>query len=269
VSGGPGGERRPDDPTARFTELVARRESEIPLDEAALLVAAHVHRGVDVVARLAQLDALAARAGGVADAATLAHRLFVDEGFTGNRSDYGDPLNSCLDAVLDRRLGLPITLSVLMIEVGRRLGIRVRGVGMPGHFLVGAGAAEWYDPFNSGVRLDFDGCAARFAEVHPGASLRPRDLAPVGNLAILERMLGNLQTTLAERDQAALVRVVRLRLRIPTLAPARRVEAARVLGRLGQFAEAAAELERATGSMRGDAADRVARDAIELRARAN
>jgi regulator of sirC expression with transglutaminase-like and TPR domain len=259
------------DPTARFAELVTRPDSEISLDEAALLIAARVrHRvTVDVDARLQELDALAWRGEGIEQAGALARWLFVDEGFAGNRDDYGDPRNSCLDAVLDRRLGLPITLSVLMIEVGRRLGITVRGVGMPGHFLVSAGPAEWYDPFNGGVRLDFDGCVARFRDLHPDGALRPRDLAPVGARAILDRMLANLQNTLAERDQVSLVEVVRLRLRIPSLAAARRAELARVLGRLGQFPEAARELTAAAGGMRGEAAERVRREATELRARAN
>src|SRR5262249_34975816 len=151
--------RRRVDHTSRFAEVVARPDAEIPLDEAAFLIAAHVRRDVrvDVDARLRELDAVAERGGGVEGAGALARWAFETEGFAGNRMAYGDPLNSCLDAVLDRRLGLPITLSVLMIEVGRRLGVAVRGVGMPGHFLVSAGPDEWYDPFHRGVRLDRDG----------------------------------------------------------------------------------------------------------------
>ena len=108
------------DLTDRFAELLARPEPEIPLDEAALLIAAHAHPDLDLDARLAQLDALAASAAGLS-ADELATRLFVTEGFTGNESDYGDPRNSFLDDVLDRHLGIPITLSVVMLEVGRRV----------------------------------------------------------------------------------------------------------------------------------------------------
>ncbi len=144
------------DVTERFTELMARPEPEIALDEAALLVAAHAHPELDVDARLAQLDALATRVAGFS-AGELSTLLFVSEGFRGNDSDYGDPSNSFLDDVLDRRLGIPISLSVVMLEVGRRCGLQLHGVGMPGHFLVGGGAGEWFDPFHDGARLDLAG----------------------------------------------------------------------------------------------------------------
>jgi regulator of sirC expression with transglutaminase-like and TPR domain len=110
--------------------LLARPEPEIPLDQAALLIAAHAHPELDVDARLAQLDTLAAGSVGLSST-ELATRLFVTEGFAGNESDYGDPRNSYLDDVLDRHLGIPITLSVVMLEVGRRCGLRLHGVGMP------------------------------------------------------------------------------------------------------------------------------------------
>src|SRR5688500_17926841 len=110
------------DPTERFAALVQQSDDEVPLDEAALLIAAHDHP-LDVTAQLARLDELAAQAPASPDA--LATYLFVERGFMGNAADYGDPRNSYLDAVLDRRLGLPIILSVLMMEIGRRRGIDV------------------------------------------------------------------------------------------------------------------------------------------------
>ncbi len=167
------------DVTDRFAELLARPEPEIALDEAALLIAAHAHPDLDLDARLAQLDDLAARAAGLTSP-ELATQLFVAEGFAGNADDYGDPRNSFLDDVLDRHLGIPITLSVVMIEVGRRCGLELHGVGMPGHFLVGAGTGEWFDPFHAGTRLDLAGCAALFAQTHAGAPFRPQFLMPVG-----------------------------------------------------------------------------------------
>ena len=133
------------DVTARFAELVSGPEESLALDEAALLVAAHVHP-VDLDARLASIDALAAAAP-AGDAVALARHLFVDLGFRGNSEDYTDPRNSYLDVVLDRRRGIPITLSILMLEVARRRGIALHGVGMPGHFLVGTGDL-WLDPFH-------------------------------------------------------------------------------------------------------------------------
>ena len=107
------------DPTEAFLRLVRQPDDAIPLDRAALLIAAHDHV-VDIPAQLSALDELAARL--PSDAAGIAHALFADLGFAGNTVDYGDPRNSFLDEVLRRRLGLPITLSVLIIEVARRRG---------------------------------------------------------------------------------------------------------------------------------------------------
>src|SRR4029079_15079067 len=130
-----------------------------PLDEGALLIAA-VGTGADVDAGLARLDELAADARVAPPSGVgLAQHLFVDRGFAGNTLDYADPRNSFLPDVIDRRLGIPISLSVLMIEVGRRIGVALHGVGMPGHFLVGvdAPAGGFVDPFHAGATLNADG----------------------------------------------------------------------------------------------------------------
>jgi regulator of sirC expression with transglutaminase-like and TPR domain len=171
--------------------------------------------------------------------------------------------------VLDRRLGIPITLSVLMIEVGRRRGIDVRGVGMPGHFLVVVGEGEWYDPFHGGRALDYDGCVARFAELQDPAAFLPTFLAPVGPIAILDRMLANLQHSLIERAPARAAWPTRLRLRIPGITPARRAELAALLGSLGQFSEAATELDTVARDLPGTGSEQAAQAAARFRARAN
>ena len=122
--------------------------------------------------------------------------LFEHEGFAGNIDHYDDPENSFLDSVLERRLGIPISLSVLMIAVGRRLGVDVRGVGMPGHFLVldGERGDVWCDPFHGGALLDVDGCRRRFELVYGGALAFQRAfLAPTPPPAIVARMLANLE----------------------------------------------------------------------------
>jgi regulator of sirC expression with transglutaminase-like and TPR domain len=256
------------DLTDRFAELLARPESEIPLDEAALVIAAHAHPELDVDLRLAQLEAFAEAATGMSTT-DLATRLFVTEGFAGNSTDYGDPRNSYLDDVLDRRLGIPITLSVLMMEVGRRCGLQMHGVGMPGHFLVGGGAGEWFDPFHQGARLDLAGCAALFAATHQGAQFRPQFLMPVGSRRIIERMLANLQQTLIQRDPRAVVWVTQLRLRIPGITLSQRGDLAGLLGRLGHFAEAAREFDVLARLLPGEGAEKAAAAAARLRARAN
>jgi regulator of sirC expression with transglutaminase-like and TPR domain len=263
------------DMTDRFTELVNRPEDEIPLDETALVMAAHAHPDLDVDARLLELDALArasAAAGVVAgpDGPTaLAHHLFVTLGFRGNRADYTDRENSYLDAVLDRRLGIPITLSVLMMEVGRRLDVPLRGIGMPGHFLVGGGAGEWFDPFNEGERLDLNGCAQRFAETQHAAAFRPQHLRPVGPLRIIERMLANLQHTMLQEKSRDAVWVTRLRLRIPDISLSLRGQLAGVLGNFGHFGEAARELDVLARQLPGDGGKQAAEAATRFRARTN
>jgi regulator of sirC expression with transglutaminase-like and TPR domain len=256
------------DVTDRFADVLARPDAEIALDEAALLIAAHAHPDLDLDARLGQLDALAARAAGLS-ARELATQLFVVDGFVGNASDYGDPRNSYLDDVLDRHLGIPITLSVVMLEVGRRCGLPLHGVGMPGHFLVGGGAGEWFDPFHEGARLDLAGCAELFARTHGATSFRPHYLMPVGPLAIVERMLANLQHTLMQRDPAAVVWVTRLRLRVPGITLSQRGDLAGLLGRLGQFTEAAREFDVLARSLPGEGSEKAAAAASRFRARAN
>jgi regulator of sirC expression with transglutaminase-like and TPR domain len=105
---------------------------------------------------------------------------------------YYDPRNSFLDEVLRRRRGIPISLSVVMLEIGRRKDVALAGIGLPGHFLVGAAPGVFYDPFHRGERLDEAGVAARFATVTRSAEFSPRFLEPIDNAALLGRMLANL-----------------------------------------------------------------------------
>jgi regulator of sirC expression with transglutaminase-like and TPR domain len=254
------------DPTERFAELVRAPDREVPLAEAALLIAAHDHP-VDLAAVLDELEVLARDAPDTSEA--LARHLFVDLGFTGNAADYGDPRNSYLDEVLRRRLGIPITLSVVMLEVGRRRDLALAGVGMPGHFLVVDDAGAYFDPFHGGIRLDADGCRLLFEAARGPAAFLPEYLRPVGSRAILARMLANLIQSAAGVDPAAAVRTIRLRLLIPGLPVAERRAGAGMLGRYGRFAEAANALDALAGDLEGEASEQVAREAATFRARAN
>jgi regulator of sirC expression with transglutaminase-like and TPR domain len=248
---------------AVFCQLVADPASDPPLDEGAALIAA-VGGGADVGGTLARLDDLAAGALAFPDARTaagLAHVLFVDWAFAGNTADYGDPRNSFLPDVIDRRLGLPITLAVLMIEVGRRIGVGLTGVGMPGHFLVGVvdDPTAFVDPFHAGAMLDRDGCRARFVAVHGSdATFRDEYLAPTSARLILLRMLANLQQTYVARRSAGARWVARLRLAFPELPVEERRRSADVLASVGAFDEAAAALD----ALLADAPDPAARDAL-------
>jgi regulator of sirC expression with transglutaminase-like and TPR domain len=253
-------------PTEAFTRLVRRPETEIVLDEAALLIAAHDHE-LDVEAELSRLDRLANDASD--DVETLARFLFVERGFAGNEFDYGDPHNSYLDSVLRRRVGLPITLSVLLLEVGRRRGVVLHGVGMPGHFLVGTDDRRFVDPFHQGAILDEGECRARYERLRPGAPWHPSYLDPVGPRAILVRILANLVHTLVERSPADAAWALRLRLAVPGVAPSERRDAAALLGTLGRFREAASALDELADELDEASAAKAREDAARLRARAN
>lgn len=232
------------DPTIRFAELVEKPEGELPLDEAALLIAAHAQPDLDINDELAALDDLAR---GIPEPTLDGWRrhLFVDLGFSGNVKRYYDPSNSFLNQVLRRRRGLPITLSVLGMEVGRRIGLRLEGVGMPGHFLLRHGPDAFVDPFASGRFMDRAGCIERFHAVNGAAApFQPSYLDPVGPRAILARVLNNLKSVYAARGEiAALSWVFDLRMALPGASPIEGREWARVLGATGRFAEAAVELE--------------------------
>jgi len=230
--------------TIRFTELVQGPEQALPLDEAALLIAAHAQPDLDVASELAVIDELAA---GVAERTVdgWRHHLFVELGFSGSVKRYYDPANSFLNDVVRRRRGLPITLSVLGMEVGRRIGLHLEGVGMPGHFLLRHDADLYVDPFDAGRLLDRAGCVDRFRAVNgPPAAFRPAYLDPIGPRSILGRMLNNLKAVYAGRgDVAALSWVFDLRRSLPGATPLEDREWARVLGATGRFVEAAEELE--------------------------
>lgn len=217
------------DSTARFSELVQRPAADVPLDEAALLIAGHDH-SVDVATWLRKLDALAEEID-VHDAVGLARALFVERGFAGNTIDYSDPRNSYLDCVVERRLGIPITLSVLMIELGRRRNIVLAGIGLPGHFLVGANGF-FLDPFHQGARLESADARELFAQSHPGTPFRDEYLGPVGPHAVLARMLANLVHSFATRAPMDAIWALRLRLALPDLPDAERDDGERLLRRL-------------------------------------
>src|SRR5215213_2559774 len=232
------------DPTSRFRALVQRPPQEVALDEAALLMAAHARPDLDIAAELRLLDRLAA---GIPDRTLDEWRrhLFIELGYSGNLTRFDDPANSFLNEVVRRRRGLPITLSVLGMEVGRRVGLAFQGVGMPGHFLLRHGPDVYVDPFDGGRVLDRDGCVERFRAVNgPRVHFRPGYLDPVGPRAILARMLNNLKSVYAGRgDVAALSWVFELRQALPDVSPLEGREWARALGATGRFLEAAAQME--------------------------
>lgn len=260
-------------PTARFAAVMAGPEPALALDEAALLIAAHAHEGLDVDAQLARIDDLAA---GIANPTLdgLRRHLFADLGFSGNELDYYDPSNSYLDDVLDRRVGLPITLSVLTMEVGRRVGVPLAGVSMPGHFLVRdkVDPEVFVDPFARGVEIDRRGAEARFHVIQgPGAVFDPSFLEPVGRRSIVARMLANLETVATLRgEREMLAWVLQLKAVLPESPAEDHRKLASVLASGGRYVEAAEVLERlATQLDDSDAARDASSAAGRLRAKLN
>lgn len=260
------------DAVTRFTELVAAPDP--PLDRAALALAAgpvanepDARRAIDW--GLAELDRLAL---GVGSLDGLVQRLFVEEAFSGNGTDYYDPRNSLLPFVLRRKLGIPITLAVVAIEVGRRAGVPLEGVGMPGHFLVRAvGTHTHLDVFSGGVALSAAECEARFRAVSgPEVPFGPHLLTTTPTRAILVRMLENLRTIYrARRRPADLEWVLRMRLALPGAGTAERLELAEALGAQARWIEGAQILERFAEGTGARQAEKLTLMARSLRANLN
>jgi regulator of sirC expression with transglutaminase-like and TPR domain len=244
------------DPESRvFHDLVAVPDAEVDLGRAAFAIARIQYPELVAETEMQRLDDLAARAAkaGAQDRGDGLGRLraflFEAEGFRGNADEYYDPRNSCLNDVMDRKLGIPITLSVLMIEVGRRLGISITGVGLPGHFIVGAevDARRLYiDPFHGGSVITPETAA----EVASRAVGRPVKLeqahwAPCSKRQIVIRMLRNLKTIYARQTEwgRALTVVDRLLL-IDCDSPTHLRDRGTVLVKLGRLRDGAAEWER-------------------------
>jgi len=203
------------------------------LDEACLLISAHARPNLDVGHYLNRLDEIA----GTILPPTLdglLSVLFRDEGYRGNEHAYYDPDNSFLDQVIDRRVGIPITLSVLAIEVGRRCGVPLWGVGMPGHFLLRdkVDPMVFVDPFNGGKILLAGDCRRMHHALSQGSPWDDSFLNPTSKIAIVARVLTNLKMVARERqDDSMLLWVMRLRQAIPGLAVEERVEFERLSAR--------------------------------------
>jgi regulator of sirC expression with transglutaminase-like and TPR domain len=260
--------------TDRFVALLEQPEADVPLDEACLLVAAHAHEEDDadrvVDDGLLAIDRLAAGCRGSTLEDVITH-LFGDVGFKGNRRHYDEPENSYLDVVLDRRTGIPITLSIVTIETARRVGVSLVPVGMPGHFLVGASNGVYVDAFDGGRLLDRAACRQKLEEV-AGASVAWSDdlLAPIGTHAVLARVLANLrQVFLGRQDLAALDWVLALRAAIPGAPDRDHLERSAVLAALGDYPRAAGVLERLAAGREGAERKELEGEARRLRARLN
>lgn len=194
-----------------FARLL-RGESQIDLARVNLEIAADAYPGLDPEPWLAQVEALAKRvaarcAAGAPWKARLSQInwvLFVEESFRGNHEHYDDPRNSYLNEVLERRLGLPISLAVLYHAVARRVGLPLRGVNFPAHFLLRHPDEELFvDPFHEGQLFGIEGCRERYRKLTGASpeSLDPATLEPCDDPAIVARMLRNLKASYLRRGE--------------------------------------------------------------------
>jgi regulator of sirC expression with transglutaminase-like and TPR domain len=249
------------DARVRFVEAV---RAGVALDRGALEIARVAYPDLDPGPSLRQLDGLAgAIRDHVPDAAhpadavpAIAAQLFGPLGFHGNRADYYDARNSFLNDVLERRTGIPITLAIVLIEVARRLGVAVEGVGFPGHFLVratGPHGPRFFDPFFAGRELTDDALLERLREVAGGrdsgavrlARVPPELLAPASTTDILVRMLRNLLRVWLDRPEhlLALEAVERILVLVPDAADEVRIRG-QLYERLECFAAAREDYQR-------------------------
>ncbi len=189
------------------------REPNAPLDvaEVGLLLAREEYPDLDVEAYLGELAGMTREARGYIGGGSLhcqvsglCRYLFHEMGFRGNKQNYYDPLNSYLNQVMDRRTGIPISLSLLTMALGQRLGLTIVGIGLPGHFIVKAVNREeqiLFDPFHGGRQLTFDDCENLVQQV----TGRPFEAKceslrgmPLGQ--IVTRLLTNLKMIYLKRE---------------------------------------------------------------------
>jgi regulator of sirC expression with transglutaminase-like and TPR domain len=247
---------------SRFEQLAAVADEGMDAALGAALIARDVYQDLDVGSVLRRFDELSApisRLGldgmsAEAQALEMAHYVYERQGFAGNETDYYDPRNSLLPDVLERRVGIPITLALVYCEIAKRVGVPARGVGFPGHFLVRIerrGASQGLppvivDPFFNGRVLDDKSLAALLKRVvGPRETLRPEHLDPASPRLILVRMLTNLKTVYLARgeDSRALLALDRL-VSISPGAPFVLRERGLLAARLGSVEVARADLAR-------------------------
>ena len=240
--------------SSQFARVAGLPGDSIDLARAAFLIAATDNPSLDVDRELDVLGSLAAGASNrlsekddpLRRLNVLSEYLFDEVGFRGNQEDYYDPRNSFLNEVLSRRAGIPITLSVVYIEIGRRLGVPLVGIGMPGHFLVRHRNEEslFIDPFNGGILLSEEECAQRLSELTQATvPWDSRYLAPVSDRDIIARMLRNLKAIyLARQDDGRALAMIDWLLTLDAQAPHELRDRGVLRYRLGHYAEALEDL---------------------------
>jgi len=240
-----------------FIQFASLSDDRINLGHGALLIAKAAYPDLDESFYLARLDRLASDVKGdmtadmdaAAIIARINHILFDKEKFRGNRENYYDPDNSFLNRVLDRRTGIPITLCLIYIEVAGRLGLDVRGIGLPGHFIAALyhpAGKIYLDPFNRGEIRSIDDCL-EIVRTYTDETLEPdlRWLQPVGRKELLARMLRNLKHIYAGQDNdVMLFKMIHWILTLQPDSPAELSERAKLYEDMGNPTRAIKDWER-------------------------
>lgn len=247
------------DPTLvreHFREMLQRPEADIDLARTALLVAAENDPTLDVDTEMARLDAWAGELGRRLDPAwnnlqrlaRLRTFMYEDLGFKGDVRGYYSPANSMLHSVMERRLGIPLTLSIVFMEIGWRIGVPFEGVGFPGHFLVrltGEPGDLLLDPYDHGASVHEEDCR-RMIELTTGGTVPydPSMIRSLGKRDMIARLLFNLKISClkAGDDPGALSAVERLLLLHPDEPPELR-DRGLLLYRMDRYREARASFE--------------------------
>ncbi|MHB1845710.1 MAG: SirB1 family protein [Deltaproteobacteria bacterium] len=238
-----------------FRQLVERPDSDIDLARAALALAADEYPGLDFESYLDRLDGLASAVRASAPSreplellGALIDQLGRVERFHGNREQYGDPKNSFLSDVLDRRTGIPLSLSLVYVLVGQRVGLSMAGIAFPGHFLCRCDLDEGFvvlDAFEGGRQLSVDDCQRLLRSIQRDVEFERDMLEPASRRAILFRMLANLKSAFFRSGEGGkAVRAVDQMLVLAPSHPGLLRDRGLLLYDLQRFDEAQRDLER-------------------------
>lgn len=236
---------------SRLAELFAGPEPS--LDRVMAAIAAGIDEGApDEATVVGQLDRLAEGCPTLGDDAgddveTVIDHVYRRLGFGADTVDYYSPDNSLIHRVLERRRGIPLSLAIVVSEIGRRHNVDLRPVGLPGHVLLGHGPQPevWFDPFAAGARLAVDDCRQLFAQFHPIEAFRPGMLAPIPAQTVALRTLNNLRGAYLRLGQpSSAIPVLQLVLALPDAGPANFADLAELLIITGRHDQAADTLER-------------------------
>ncbi len=258
----------------RRLEFLARSE-DAGLDRLMAVVATVDARPPQEAAVVNAFDDLASGLAPGAGVDDVLRHVFGDLGFRGATSHYYSASNSLIHRVLDRRIGIPLSLAVVAIEIGRRAGVGLAAVGLPGHVVLTSHhpgetvSREWFDPFDGGRRLERSECETILQRVRPTSRLLPQHLEVMSSVDIVARTLENLRVAcLRSGDVSQLAAVLELRASLPGAPFEFRVELSKTLAALGRY-DAAASLRDELATLQPSRSHHHEAEAVRLRAHRN